>query len=117
ATLGTEWTIYAEGTTSRPLVDVLHEEERDAAEMVAVQVRHEHEVDAAGVVLSGFQRLEDGRTAIDQERHARALDHVGAVQASTRAEGVARAEHRHADQRRPLFRPHSRARRVKSAPA
>jgi len=90
--------VDGERARARHRVAVLHEQERYAGEMVAVEVRDQDEIDAPRVDPQPLQSLQDGRPAVDEERPLRRLDQVGAVHATARAEGVSAAENRHLDQ-------------------
>src|SRR5439155_896798 len=92
-----------EGDADRGLVgaalaqeEVLNEEEGQAPEVIAVEVREEDEVHRARVAAAPLERLQDGRAAVAEEGVARGLDPVSAVQSATRSEGVAGSEYRHA---------------------
>src|SRR5262249_59465048 len=100
------WAVDPEWTGARSLVAILHEQERDATEVIPVEMREEHEIERRRIMPPALERLEDGGTAINQERHPGRLDEIAAVEAPAGAVSVSRAQHgdphlRHADRSRP----------------
>src|SRR5262249_46609691 len=89
ATLGALGAIDDEWARARRRVAVLHEQERDAAEVVAVQMREQHGVELLEIPREALRRLEDARPTVEQERRAACLGEIRAVEASSRTEGVA----------------------------
>src|SRR5439155_844359 len=59
--------VHRERTRARLLEAVLHEEEGQAPEVIAVEVREEDEVHRAGVAAGPLERLQDGRPAVEEE--------------------------------------------------
>ena len=74
----------------------VEEEERQAAEMVAVEVRQHHRVDAVGVDPEPLQRDERGGAEIEHDRRRRGLNEETRVCPSARSERVPAADDRQA---------------------
>ena len=77
------------------LVAILHEQERQAAEVVAVEMAEQHRIQHAHVPPGLLGRLQDAGPAVEQECRAGRFGDVGAVEPAARPERVAGAEHRH----------------------
>ena len=70
----------------------VEQQERQRAEMVAVQVRQDDAVDLAVVEPARLERHHRGRAAIDQQGRLRGLEPEAGVEAAAGTEGVAGAD-------------------------
>ena len=67
----------------------VEQEERQPAEMIAVQMREDDRVDAVGIDALPFQRRHGRGAAVDQQRALGGLQEEAGIEPATRAEGVA----------------------------
>ena len=70
----------------------VEQQERQRAEMVAVQMRQDDAVDIAVIEPARLQRHRRGRAAIDQQRRLRGFQPEAGVEAAAGAEGIAGAD-------------------------
>ena len=80
----------------------VEQEERQAAEMIAMQVAHQHRLDAVGLDAETLERDQRGRPAIDQEARFRCRHQEAGVIPAAAAEGVAAAEKANLHRLRPV---------------
>ncbi len=94
ALFGALWTRDDELPLARPVVQILHDHERNTAEMIAVEVAEEDEVDVVGRLAGVLQGGEHGRAGVHEKGVRPAAHEIGALSATTAAEGVPGSQHR-----------------------
>ena len=84
---------------ARPFVQIFEKQERQPAEMVAVQMADCHEVDPLRGDLQRLEGQQRRRPAVEQKSRIRGLHQIPALASAAVEERVARAEHRYAHDR------------------